>query len=93
MPAMDQTQPKSSQLQIKADDDVAKGRYANMAQVGSQPDAFVLDFALIHGKAGWLLSRVIISPGHAKRLHKVLGETIARYEERYGTIEPAPHLQ
>ena len=90
---MDETRPKPEQLSIKAEDDVAKGRFANMAQVGSQPDAFVLDFALVHGKAGWLLSRVILSPAHAKRLHKVLGETLARWEERYGAIEPAPHLQ
>jgi hypothetical protein len=79
-------------LRIKTDDDVAKGRFANLAQVGSSHDSFVLDFAFVQAKSGWLLSRLVLSPSHAKRFHRVLGEAIARYEERYGPIEPAPTL-
>ena len=90
---MDPTRPRSAQLTIKADDQVAQGRFANMAQVGTSPDAFVLDFAFVQGAAGWLLSRIILSPSHAKRLHAVLGDTLSRYEERHGRIDPAPNLQ
>jgi hypothetical protein len=36
---------------------------------------------------------MILSPAHAKRFHQVLGETIARHEERFGTIESGPVLQ
>ncbi|QQR91910.1 MAG: DUF3467 domain-containing protein [Myxococcales bacterium] len=80
-------------IQIKADDEVAKGRFANLAQVGSAHDSFVLDFAFVQGGAGWLLSRLLMSPSHAKRFHSALGETLARHEERFGAIEPAPNLQ
>src|SRR4051812_5801175 len=45
---------------IKADDDIAKGRFSNFAQVGSTPDAFVLDFSFVQGPAGWLLSRIML---------------------------------
>jgi hypothetical protein len=90
---MDPTKARTAQLNIKAEDEVAKGRYANVAQVGSNADAFVFDFAFVQGQAGWLLSRMILSPGHAKRFHAVLGDTLARYEERFGVIEPPPHLQ
>lgn len=69
---------------------MAKGRFANMAQVGSSHDAFVLDFAFIQGAAGWLLARILFSPAHAKRFHRALGEAVARHEERHGPIEPAP---
>jgi hypothetical protein len=48
---------------------VAKGRFSNMAQVGSNLDAFVLDFAFVQGRAGWLLARILLSPQHAKRFH------------------------
>ena len=81
------------QLTIKAEDDVAKGRFANVAQVGSAHDAFVLDFAFVQGAAGWLLARILLSPPHAKRFHAVLGETLARHEERFGRIDPGPTLQ
>lgn len=91
---MDQTKPpQSPDISLKADDDVAKGRFSNMAQVGSNLDAFVLDFAFVQGRAGWLLSRILLSPQHAKRFHAALGETITRHEERFGTIETGPTLQ
>ncbi len=91
---MDSPNPKDPKaLVIKADDQVAMGRFSNFAQVGSTQDAFILDFAFVQGKTGWMLSRVVLSPQHAKRFHDAMAETIAKHEERYGTIEPAPRLQ
>ena len=83
--------PKS--LVIKADDDVAKGRFTNLAQTGSTQDAFVFDFAFVQGMTGWLLARLLMSPQHAKRFSIVLSETIAKYEERYGSIDTGPTIQ
>lgn len=90
---MENNRPPKPAFSIKAEDEVAKGRFANVAQVGSTHDAFVLDYAFVQGQNGWLLSRVLLSPSHAKRFHAVLGETIARHEERFGTIDPGPTLQ
>jgi hypothetical protein len=80
-------------LTIKADDETAKGRFANLAQVGSSQDSFVVDFAFVQGLQGWLLSRILLSPQHAKRFHAALAETLARYEERFGVIETGQTLQ
>ena len=78
---------------IKAEDHVAMGRFSNLAQIGSTQDAFILDFAYVQGQTGWLLSRVLLSPQHAKRFSNALKETIAKHEERFGTIELGPTLQ
>lgn len=80
-------------LVIKADDDVAKGRFSNLAQVGSTQDSFVLDFAFVQGENGWLLSRMLMSPQHAKRFSRALAETVAKHEARHGEIESGPTLQ
>lgn len=90
---MENNRPPKPAFSIKAEDEVAKGRFANVAQVGSTNDAFVLDYAFVQGQNGWLLSRILLSPSHAKRFHAVLGETIARHEERFGTVDPGPTLQ
>ena len=91
---MDSTNCKDPKaLVIKADDQIAMGRFSNFAQVGSTQDAFILDFAFVQGKAGWMLSRIVLSPQHAKRFYTAIAETIAKHEERYGIIEPAPRLQ
>lgn len=80
-------------LVIKAEDEVAKGRFANLAQVASSLDSFVLDFAFVQGKQGWLLSRILMSPQHAKRFSMALSETIAKHEARFGKIDAGPTLQ
>ena len=87
------SRPPQPQLTLKAEDDIAKGRFCNLAHVGSTYETFVLDFAFAQGTAGWLLSRILLSPSHAKRFHAILGETLARWEERFGTIDPGPTLQ
>lgn len=91
---MDRTnKPEPPAVVIKAEDDVAKGRFCNFAQVASTPDAFVMDFSFVQGPSGWLLSRILLSPQHAKRLSLALAETIAKHEERFGNIDVGPTLQ
>ncbi|MDH5671402.1 MAG: DUF3467 domain-containing protein [Myxococcales bacterium] len=83
----------SPSVVIKADDEIAKGRFANLAQVASSQDSFAMDFAFVQGKQGWLLSRILMSPQHAKRFSVALSETLAKYEARFGKIEFGPTLQ
>ena len=85
--------PEAGAVMIKAEDDVAKGRFSNFAQVASTTDAFVVDFSFVQGQNGWLLSRILLSPQHAKRLSVALAETVAKHEERFGKIETGPTLQ
>lgn len=79
-------------IQIKADDEVAKGRFANLAQIGSSNDSFVLDFAFVNGRSGWLLSRILMSPEHAKRFHQALGTTLLQHDERVAKGEAPPDV-
>ena len=92
-PPPPQQPPRPPTFAIKSDDEVAKGRFSNLAHVGSTHDAFVLDFAFVQGKAGWLLARILVSPQHAKRFSIALSETIAKHEAHFGKIEAGPTLQ
>ena len=88
------SRPKDQEaLVIKAEDEIAKGRFSNLAQVASNQDSFVLDFAFVQGKSGWLLSRILLSPQHAKRFSIALAETIAKHEAHFGKIGSGPTLQ
>ncbi len=37
-------------------------------------------------------TRLILTPTNAKLLHKALGDTLAKYEERHGQIKVPPTL-
>jgi len=58
----------SNELNIKAPDDLLQGRYANMMQVMHAKEEFVLDFMFAHPPMGELVSRLIVSPAHMKRI-------------------------
>src|ERR1700722_8872933 len=77
------------QIQIKVNDEVAKGVYANIMQVAHTPEEFILDFMNIIPPAGSLNARVIIAPAHLKRIVLALQENLKRYEEQFGQIKMA----
>ena len=78
-------------LQIRLDESVAQGTYANLVMVQHGESEFVLDFMFLQPgrKEARVGSRVIMGPRQAKRLMAALGDNVNRYEKRYGTI-PVP---
>lgn len=78
---------QKQQLQIKAKDQDLKGSYSNLMQIIHTKDEFVLDFFMVSPPQGILGSRIIMSPGHIKRLVKALEENLSKYEEKFGKIE------
>lgn len=80
---------QSKQIQIKVKDEDLKGAYSNLMQVLHTKEEFMLDFFLVSPPNGVLNSRVIMSPGHVKRLVKALQENIGKYEAKFGKIEEA----
>lgn len=78
-----------NQVQIKASDEILKGAYANQAMVSHSSEEFVLDFMNILPPAGMLVSRVLLSPSHYKRLVTAMQDNLKRYENEFGTISLA----
>jgi len=75
------------QIQVKIPDDVLKGIYANMVQIGHGPEEFILDFMNIFPPSGIISARVILSPGHMKRVVSAMQDNLKKYEEQFGTIK------
>lgn len=85
----EQTPPVGQQIQVKVEDKVLRGQYANMVQVAHTGEEFIMDFMTIMPPAGQLTARMILSPSHYKRLARAMQENLARYEEQFGTIQLA----
>ncbi len=78
-------------MEIKVDEAVALGQYANLAAIRHSREEFIFDFAFLFpdGPMGKLVGRMILSPAHAKRFLEALQANIKRYEDTFGTIVPA----
>lgn len=84
-------QGQQQKLQIKMSDEVLKGAYANAMQVAHTQEEFILDFMNLSPAqgVGIVNSRVIISPGHLKRVIAALEINLKQYEDRFGKIKAA----
>lgn len=77
-------------LKIKATDEVLKGVYANQMVVSHTREEFILDFISAFPPEGILNARVIISPGHLKRVIRALQDNLGKYEKKFGAVKEAP---
>ena len=87
--------PAGISIPIKADDQTQAGHYSNVARISHSPEAFQVDFLVVHSDPpfGRLQARIVLTPGHAKRLARALAENIERFERVHGEIrlaEPPP---
>jgi hypothetical protein len=85
-------QQPQQQIQIKANDEDLKGRYSNLIQIVHSKEEFLFDFLNVFPPTGVLCSRIMLSPGHFKRMLKAMDDNLKRYEDQFGKIEEAEAL-
>ena len=87
----DTPQPEENPQQRKITIDVPKelqAVYGNVAVISHTAVEIVLDFAQVLPRMprGTVVSRVIMTPAHAKMLQMALTQNIANYERQFGQI-------
>ena len=77
---------KKHDIPVKMPDTVLPGVYSNQMLVRHTREEFLLDFVNLFPPQGVVNARVIVSPGHLKRMIRALQENLSRYETRFGQI-------
>lgn len=87
--AEENNKKKPGQINIELDEKVAEGTYSNLAIINHSVSEFVVDFiSIMPGTPkSKVKSRIILTPQHAKRLLKALGDNINRFEKAHGEIK------
>ena len=86
-------------LSIELSEEVAEGVYSNLVMIAHSPEEFILDFIRVMPGVpkARVKSRIVVTPGHAKRLLAALMDNIQRYEAQHGAISEgsgsAPSIQ
>ena len=81
-------QPNQQQINIELGEKEAEGIYSNLAIISHSPAEFILDFTrILPGiPKGRVLSRIIMTPQHAKLFLHAMMENLSKYEGQYGEI-------
>lgn len=84
-------QPKvvPQQLQVELREPESEGIYSNLAIISHSPSEMILDFARVMPGAqkARVLSRIIMTPQHARMLERALGDNLRKFEKQFGEIK------
>ncbi len=75
----------SSKIQIVTGDEMSRGRYSNNMVVLHSPEEFIIDWLLTSHGGTHLVARIIISPGHMKRVIGALTDNLRKHEQKHGS--------
>ena len=78
-----------SPIQIATGDEMSRGRYSNMMLVSHSAEEFMMEWLLNSPSGTHLVSRIIVSPGHVRRIIAALTENLNKYENRFGPVRVA----
>ena len=81
--------PQDGKLNIELSEEIADGEYSNLVIISHSNSEFVLDFVKVMPgmPKAKVKSRVLMTPQHAKRLHKALEDNIQKFEQQHGDIK------
>jgi len=77
------------EIKINFPPNMQGGVYANNMVVSHTKEEFILDFIMVAPPTGTVTARVIVSPGHMKRILEALRDNISKYERSFGMIQIA----
>jgi hypothetical protein len=80
---------KKQEIKVRFPEQLQGGSYSNVMNVIHTKEEFVMDFMMLVPPVGTVTSRIIVSPGHMKRMVAALQENIKRYESKFGEIKIA----
>jgi len=81
---------KEVKMQIRANDAILAGTYANHLMLHMNREEFILDFINIIPPHATLNSRVAISPANFKRMLEIMKGSLDRFEKEFGVLPTPP---
>jgi hypothetical protein len=78
---------KPDEISVEFPKGLIGGVYSNNMAVSHTREEFIMDFLMLTPPSGTVTARVIVSPGHIKRIVRALQDNISRYEQEFGRIQ------
>ena len=82
-------QKPQKQLNVKIDEKVGEGTYANFFMITNSPSEFIMDCGrILPGLPdARIYTRVVMTPMHAKQLLQLLQKNVDNFEKQFGEIK------
>jgi hypothetical protein len=80
------TEQQPQQIQVNTADELSRGRFSNNILIAHNQEEFILDWMLNSPNGMHLVSRLVVTPSHMKRIVAALEDNLRRYEQTFGQI-------
>ena len=86
---MSEEKNKQQGINIELSEELAEGIYSNLAIITHSSSEFIMDYIRIMPGVpkGKVKSRIVMTPEHAKKLHRALSDNLAKFENAHGKIK------
>ena len=83
--------PQQNQIQVKISDEILKGAYSNQAIIAHNREEFQINFMNLDltSPMGMVVAKILLSPGHMKRMISAMQDNLKRYESSFGSVREA----
>lgn len=81
--------PTKREVKVSFPENLRGGVYSNNMVITHTKEEFILDFMMITPPVGSVTARVIISPGHMKRMVSAFRANLEKYESKFGKLTEA----
>ena len=81
---------KELKIQIRGNDAVLGGTYANNLMIHMTKEEFVLDFINLVPPHASLNARIVVSPGHFMRMIQAMKGSADKFEKEFGALPAEP---
>ncbi|MCK0107644.1 MULTISPECIES: DUF3467 domain-containing protein [Pseudomonadales] len=76
-------------VQLFLPDELKASAFCNSAFAQFSPEEFSIDFVNMGAMSNSVVSRIVMTPSHTKRLMKLLAQKVHEYEDMFGEIPEA----
>lgn len=88
-----ENKPQQPKQEIKIADNIPGAEYANFMQINHNKEEFQLMFGNILPPSGRVVSKILTTPGHFKRMISAMAENLKKYEEKFGEVTESAPIQ
>ena len=90
---MQNNQPPQQKNQIKISDNIPGAEYANFMQANHNKVEFQIAFGNIMAPSGRIVSKILTTPSHFKRMISAMQENLKKYEEKFGEVKESMPIE
>lgn len=77
---------QKKEIKLRVPEDKQAGTYANNTMITHTREEFIMDHIMLAPPGGTVVSRVIVTPAHFKRIIATMQDNLLKYEATFGPV-------